>query len=141
MQTFLPYANYYVSAEYLDRTRLGNQRNEGYVLLKGGWPNHLAARMWRGYKYHLGLYVLAVCEVWLSYGYEDTVRERVIQELRGERDTGPPWWLGDEEFHSRHRAALLYKDPEYYGRKFRWREEPKLDYLWPVGDRHGDFGI
>ncbi len=32
---------------------------------------------------------------------------------------------------SNHRAALLYKDPEYYS-QFGWTEEPALEYHWPV---------
>lgn len=44
--------------------------------------------------------------------------------------TMPPW-LGNEEFHSRHRSRLLMKDPEHYG-QFGWTEKPGLDYIWPV---------
>ena len=42
-----------------------------------------------------------------------------------------PQWLGDLDFHSAHRAALLHKDFDYY-RKFDWSEEPALNYIWPT---------
>jgi hypothetical protein len=52
---------------------------------------------------------------------------------------GPlPPWFGNERLHSSHRAALLYKNPEWYGR-FGWKEKPavpdakgRLPYYWPI---------
>lgn len=42
-----------------------------------------------------------------------------------------PVWFGNEAFHSSHRAALLYKNEDYY-RQFNWEELPKYEYIWPV---------
>jgi len=49
-----------------------------------------------------------------------------------------PVGFGDERLHSSHRAALLYKNPEWYGR-FGWSEHPavpdskgRLPYYWPT---------
>ena len=42
-----------------------------------------------------------------------------------------PPWLGDEALHRSHRAALLRKDPAWYGPRFE--DAPyDADYLWPV---------
>ena len=40
-----------------------------------------------------------------------------------------PYWLGNEEFHSSHRANLLRKDSEYYS-KHGWTEDPNDPYVW-----------
>jgi len=49
-----------------------------------------------------------------------------------------PKWLGDERFHSSHRAVLLGKNFKWYS-QFGWTEEPavrnekgKWPYWWPV---------
>jgi hypothetical protein len=63
MQTFLPHPDYFESMRCLDKSRLGNQVwREGITLIRGGWPNHPASKMWRGHEYHLGLYLLAGVE-------------------------------------------------------------------------------
>ena len=56
MQTFLPYDDFVLSLDCLDYRRLGKQRVEAMQLLnamkreKGGWINHPATKMWRGYE-------------------------------------------------------------------------------------------
>ena len=49
-----------------------------------------------------------------------------------------PTWLGDEEFHSCHRAVLLGKNYDWY-KQFGWEEIPakkgengSWGYIWPV---------
>jgi hypothetical protein len=51
--------------------------------------------------------------------------------------TLPPWF-GDERLHSSHRAALLFKNPGWYG-KLEWVEKAdnpddngKLHYWYPT---------
>ena len=111
MQTFLPYEDFEASAEALDYRRLGKQRVEARQILKaletgGGWSN--------------------VCiKEWISRGYNNTMvcLDTVCIVY--------PWWLGGE-IHTTHRAALLHKDPEFYG-EYEWTESPELNYHWPVG--------
>ena len=43
-----------------------------------------------------------------------------------------PRWLGDERLHRSHRAALVRKDPERYGRLFP-DADPAEPYFWPTG--------
>jgi hypothetical protein len=46
-------------------------------------------------------------------------------------ETENPPWLGIEEFHSSHRAALLAKDYDWYS-QWGWVEKPVIDYWWPT---------
>jgi len=40
-----------------------------------------------------------------------------------------PHWLGNEKFHSSHRANLIRKDLEYYTKQ-GWTENPDNPYVW-----------
>lgn len=151
MQTFLPYEDFERSAQVLDFRRLGKQRIEAKSIIRinleltegNGWRNHPAVLMWKGYEALLAFYGLVISNEWRSRGYVDEQRAvflRFLEEfgypigsslLSIER---PPW-LGDEKFHSSHRSALLFKNPEWYSR-FNWAEEPKIEYVWPVRKHH-----
>jgi len=133
MQTFLPYRSFKKSARCLDTKRLGNQRNEAWVCLQtitgqsDGWKHHPAILMWVGYESALRAYGRAICNEWRRRGYNDTMLER----FDGPRIYRKPPWLGNEEFHSSHRANLLRKNPEWYG-QFGWTEDPSSPYVWPT---------
>lgn len=158
MQTFLPYPDFFRSAEVLDVRRLGKQRVEALQLLNAlspdyalrGWRNHPARIMWSGFPSALAFYGVVICRRWTGMGYRDTCREKLLNALAAMggdsceerleqryrnafsgkgRDFLPPW-LGDGSFHSSHRSNLLRKDPEWYGR-FGWVEGPDLPYVWP----------
>jgi len=133
MQTFLVYPDYLKSMRCLDPKRLGNQTYyEGLTLLRGGWKNHPASKMWRGHEYHLGLYLLAGFQALSERGkeYPESLH-KVETELFKFKDTGAPLWLGNEEFHKSHRSNLLRKNPVWYG-QFGWTESNDLPYYWPV---------
>lgn len=149
MQTFLPYPNYTQSVECLDYRRLGKQRVECRQLIMcvlqggGGWLNHPCARMWQKHVPDLMIYHDLCIIEWKRRGYQNNmVLFCPVNRAQGEIDpeydyqhvlpyfeSGPPPFVGDDDFHSRHRAALLYKDPEWYG-QFGWTEIPKLEYRW-----------
>jgi len=132
MQTFIPYTDFEQCAKALDYRRLGKQRVECKQILNaiergsGGWSNHPATRMWRGYEPALRQYMRAIILEWVARGYKNNMEipEPEDYEL-------PPWW-GNEEIHASHRAALLEKDFEYYYGNHSWEDEPKLAYIWPV---------
>ena len=132
MQTFIPYTDFDLCARALDYRRLGKQRVECKQILNaiergsGGWANHPATRMWRGYEPALRQYMRAIILEWVARGYKNNMEipEPEDYEL-------PPWW-GNEEIHAAHRAALLEKDFEYYYDKWGWEDEPNIDYVWPV---------
>lgn len=142
MQTFLPHPDFAKSAEVLDRQRLGKQRVEVLQLLKAlhgeskGWVNHPCTKMWRLHTRALVEYGNAICSEWRHRGYKDTCLDKILKYYYIPSIIRPashfyPDWFGNEAFHASHRAALLAKNLEWYG-KFGWKEEPKIDYLWPT---------
>lgn len=132
MQTFIPYTDFDLCARALDYRRLGKQRVECKQILNaiergsGGWANHPATRMWRGYEPALRQYMRAIILEWCARGYKNNmdIPDPEPYEL-------PPWW-GREDIHASHRSALLEKDFEFYYEKWGWEDEPKIDYVWPV---------
>ena len=95
-----------------------------------GWANHPAAVMYRGYEYALCRYGLAMCDEWISRGYNDTMRDRFITAMEDLEDTGNPTWLGDEDFHRAHQSNLVRKNPEFYRPEFPDVPDD-LEYIWP----------
>lgn len=149
MQTFLPHADFEQSAGVLDHKRLGKQRVEVIQILRAltrpgyGWAHHPAVLMWRGYEEALGRYGLSCAEAWLELGFDDTCAATIAADLRTigvdlvrtqdelARVGALPGWLGDEELHRSYRAALLRKDPGWYGPRFPGTSED-LPFRWPV---------
>lgn len=132
MQTFLPYPEFDKSAAVLDRKRLGKQRVEAYQILRAiedgnGWGNHPIVKMWTGFENALKLYSNAMVKEWIRRGYQNSLE---IYDLGG-YSIVYPWWIGIEELHSSHRAALLAKDYEFYS-KYGWDETPGVKYRWYV---------
>jgi hypothetical protein len=130
MQTFLPYPDFKASAKVLDYRRLGKQRVEAFQILRalyigGGWKNHPAVKMWRGYHEALIFYQNTMIEEWVERGYNNTMEITFCECIRY-----PPW-VGDEAFHASHRSNLLRKDPQWYG-QYEWKESPDMPYVWPV---------
>lgn len=146
MQTFLPYADFDESAACLDRQRLGKQRVECLQILQtltngSRWQNHPAVKMWKGFEDVLIRYGLAVCKEWKLRGYRDTCTEKIssFREVYPDSPKGlRPRFLGNTLFHASHRAALLFKNPDWYS-QFEWQESPaipnehgSLPYVWVV---------
>ena len=136
MQTFLPYANFYKTAECLDWKRLGNQRNEADIILKtirgesDGWKHHPIVKMWAGYDAYLEWYRNVMIQEWIKRGYSNNMPIKgcwYIGDLN--TDVPKPSWLGNEKLHSSHRAALLFKDFNWYS-QFNWKEPPEINYVW-----------
>lgn len=136
----MPLPDYVQSMRCLDKSRLGNQVwREGMILIKGGWSNHPASKMWKGHEYHLGLYLLAGIQVLQERGKDyPEVKKRILVEMAKFSDTGKPKWMGDDRFHASHRRALLFKNRDWYS-QFGWSEEPdipnkkgSLNYWWPT---------
>lgn len=143
MQTFLPYADFDKTAQVLDRQRLGKQRVEtmqimsAFLRTEGGWINHPATRMWRGYGWALLQYQKAIVAEWLRRGYNDNVcMDRTVEAAskltpdQFNEGVMPPW-LGDERVHQSHRSALRHKRDDLYAEHFP-NDPVTLDYVWPV---------
>lgn len=153
MQTFLPFASFTISAAALDARRLNKQRLEAKQLLNAiftpgrGWARHPAAEMWSNYPQALALYGLAVTVEWLQRGGKESSGhlELFTEYARHPLDLARPknmqcrvempWWLGNEEFHRRHRSALYHKDPVFY-RQFA---NVKLALWWPHAKEEDGF--
>lgn len=137
MQTFLPYPDFIQSARSLDRMRLGKQRVEAkqvHLALTTpnyGWRHHPAVRMWEGHVDLLVRYGVAVCGVWRSRGYRDTLLDYFMSApVVGDGHIDPPW-LGDEAFHISHQSNLIRKLPSHYAPQFP-NVPDNLPYLWPA---------
>jgi hypothetical protein len=137
MQTFLPFPCFAASACSLDVKRLGKQRVETWQIYLAltkpvyGWKNHPATRMWRGFETALLDYGIAICDEWLARGYNDTMRQRFIDE-RAKRDADAvlPPWFGDEQLHLSHQSNLVRKDRTY---SVLFPDAPSnLPYVWPI---------
>ena len=139
MQTFLPYRDFRKSLSILDWRRLGKQRVEAHQVLNvllertdtKGWRNHPITRMWAGYEDALKMYFNLCVEEWVYRGYNNTM---VLEDVPEWGKIKYPHWLGNELFHSSHRANLLRKDYNYY-HKFTWKEDPSDPYAWYDTDK------
>ena len=131
MQTFLPYPDFEKSAEVLDDKRLGRQRAEALTLIRHGWKNHPASKMWRGFEYQLSEYGLIVCNEWKKRGFKDNTAVKIRSEQKKFKNTGLPNWFGNKDFHRSHKSNLLRKKPEFY-RKYFPDVPDNLPYIWPV---------
>jgi hypothetical protein len=96
------------------------------LTMGGGWAHHPATLMWQGCEPALKQYYNVMVQAWISRGYRNTMP---ILEI--DTPIVYPNWLGRDDFHRAHRAALLAKDFAFYSR-YGWSEEPMIDYVWPV---------
>jgi hypothetical protein len=159
MQTFLPYENLIDSLNCLDYRRLGKQRLEtreiiGINLIKlypnkyntenlssvinekrlKNHINHPCVKMWEKHLNILCTYGTLNCYIWIKKGYKDNqlpVFNKLSQLKEVINSKKYPLFLGNENFHSSHRAALLYKNYEFYS-KYGWGEKPIINYKWSV---------
>lgn len=132
MQTFLPYPSFMESAKCLDNKRLGKQRVEARQILNaliygGGWRNHPAVLMWKGYEVALSHYMDTCIEEWMRRGFNNTMKltQAPISAIK------VPKWFRVEKFHASHRSNLLRKDYKFYS-QYNWLEPANLPYFWPT---------
>ena len=136
MQTFLPYESFEESASVLDWKRLGKQRVEGMQIINAisgvlrkdgkpykGWVSHPCSVMWKPYVNALKHYTNIIILEWVKRGYNNNMQLYEFDNLE------MPHWIGNEVFHSSHRANLLRKDYKYYS-KFGWKEDSSNPYVW-----------
>ena len=132
MQTFLPHSSFKDTFKVLDYKRFGKQRVEAHQILNilldrtktKGWRDHPIVKMWKGYESALQLYFNLCVKEWIKRGYNNNMKLENIN-----KPIEYPPWLGDEDFHSSHRANLLRKNNEHYS-QFNWIENPTDPYVW-----------
>lgn len=138
MQIFLPYADFVKSLQTLDNKRLGKQRVETYQIISAitrrpkldgtpykGWLNHPCTVMWKDYVPALKHYMNCSIQEWISRGFTNTMK---TEEVDIDKIILPPF-IGNERFHSSHRANLLKKESDFYS-KYNWTENPSDPYVW-----------
>lgn len=132
MQTFLPSANATISASMLDNKRLNKQILECYQILNvlsgkskgGGWRNHPAVLMWKGYEKGLWKYVQAMIVEARSRGIRTENNEANLNNLKDLcwdiwGDNPPSFWNDKTKLMrvvTTHKASLFDKDPMFYAR-------------------------
>jgi len=132
-QTFRPYRDHHRCARVLDERRLGKQRIEakqiGYAVLRRmgaindgrrGWLNHPIVLKWfnNGHPYLTDLreyFEAMVCE-WVNRGHTNTVGWGELDAYckLGSSLRCPLTHLEEVEY----RRVLIFKDPEWYTRRF-----------------------
>lgn len=145
MQTFLPYPDFYETARVLDNKRLNKQKVECLQILQTlhnpdphiGWKNHPAVKQWVGYTNALSVYGLIITRECLNRGFKDTCYYKIKGFYNNLLPNENPPWLGREELHSSHRAALLFKNYEWY-KQFNWIEIPIIKYWWPTKELNNE---
>jgi len=130
MQTFLPQSDYSVSAYMLDSKRLNKQILECYQILNvlsgksptGGWRNHPAVLMWKGFERGLWSYVQAMIIEAKKRGIKTENNEINLNKLKDmcwdKWGNNIPEYFQNENKLLRivttHRANLFQKDPLFY---------------------------
>lgn len=91
-------------------------------------------KAWQYNRWSLFRYSMAICNEWIKRGYKDTCKDKILDLMYDDmiltQNLAHPKWLTDE-FCSRHRAALLMKNYEWYS-QFGWSEVPEINYIYPV---------
>ena len=142
MQIFLPYSDFKKSLQSLDNKRLGKQRVETYQIISAitrrpkldgkpykGWLNHPCTIMWKDYVPALKLYMNVSITEWVLRGFNNTMK---FEDVTEDQVVIPPF-IGNERFHSSHRANLLKKDFSFYS-QYDWKENPLDPYVWLDGE-------
>ena len=130
MQTFLPSSSFTESARMLDSKRLNKQILECYQILNvlsgksptGGWRNHPAVLMWKGYERGLWKYVQAMIFEARNRGIKTENNEANLNRLKDLcwddwGNNAPSFWNDTTKLMrvvTTHKASLFNKDPFYY---------------------------
>jgi len=124
MQTFLPQADLHTSAYFLDSKRLNKQILEGYQILNvlsgksktGGWRNHPAVLMWRGFERGLWEYIQAMIQEAKMRGIRTENNEANLNDLKDQcwenwGNNVPSFWKDETKLMrviTTHRANLFH---------------------------------
>jgi hypothetical protein len=137
---FLPYDNLKKSAANLDDFRLCHQRKVAKQIIdnlesKNPDPKvmtHPAVKMWVGYANALKVHHDILINEWISRGKNNKMK--LMAENIKPSTVKMPWWFGCKELHRSHRAVLIDKFPQLYGKMFDARDKDYNDNQrwWPV---------
>lgn len=133
----MPYPDLEQSVRCLDPDRLGNQvYREAISLLRGGWSNHPAAKLWASYKPALAQYCIYGLRELIKRNSRPPTHISLLHEFKRYMHNKPiilPPFIGNTDFHLSHQDNLIFKYPLYYAPLFN-RPVPltKPDYIWPL---------
>ncbi len=145
MQTYLPYANFKLSAQVLSDKHIKKQRSETKQILRTllgeskAFAHHPAVEMWRGHERTLATYGIYVCQEWNMrtqnddmYHWFEAHRVKMAGRIpQWKRHMVLPPWFGQPLLHQSHRSNLMSLDRKHY-EQF-WKDEPVgLDLIWPT---------
>ena len=139
MQIFMPYSDYEKSGWSLypgHPGHLGNQfYREGKTLVKGGWKNHPASKIWWDYRFSLCEYLKILYHILKEREINDyIIHYKEICELQKQfTNTGKPPFIGNKAFHDSHKSNLIRKDKEKnwnWYQQFNWQVPDSLPYIW-----------
>lgn len=141
LNTFVLSVDHHVTADLLDRQRLGKQRVEAKQIInilehfdntqdnKKAWFNHPVCQMWIGYTEHLKKYFNIISGEWVARGYKHNMGFYAVDEEKSEA----PYWIAWPELRYSHMASLFRKDPrEYWGRFEFPCAYNEFGYVWPT---------
>jgi hypothetical protein len=143
MQTFMPFADFGMSASVLDNKRLGKQLLENKQIMTAlmtgrGWVNHPVTLMWRKYEWALCQYHEAMYREWtMARGFKshaqtyDDLFDIYENHKTWTESKVWPYWLGDPTFHDSHKSTLLRKNPEHYSQYFEGYD-PSIEIVYPM---------
>lgn len=139
---FHPHLTAEDSLACLDDRRLGKQRLEALQIIRlldssvtvtRGFSRHPAVLSYRGYVPYLKLYYNACLEEWCRRGKKNTMAPLPV-ECEAPNGVVVPWFIPCVPRLMADRAALLRKDPVWYGRQFASLNIPEyyhsLGYCW-----------
>jgi hypothetical protein len=160
--TFL-FSSLQTTCNLLDIKRLNKQKIEAKEILdatlrtSGGWINHPAVHMWRGYSNALKYYFNCIVEACIRRGLnntmelyeftqdqlnnieyqtiEDYLENGVPNDNQSDDKIIMPWWFKWRPLLYSHRCSLLRKNPKYYTKIFSTDCMPDYvdkGYIWPM---------
>lgn len=161
MQIFAPFVSLEDIAACLDDKRLNKQVLETRQIIRiiegvrTGYKNHPAVKMYSAHLDFLRLYHNTMRAEWVARGKNSNMpdevlsvaspKEVIINKEKKIHSSGfllqvkyPEWWGERHEFHACHRANLLAKDINHYGR-FKWTDEPNDEGYWWCVDNQWKF--
>lgn len=140
------------SAADLTDITLGQQIDEGYEVFKALTgqdskvdDNAPVLRMWEGYEFALGLYVMCAGDQFTRIRRNiDMTFYEVYNDMQVMKQNDPefvyeaPPWFRDADLCRSHRSNLIRRQPENYN-DGRWPGTPPvMPYLWPFIDDSED---
>lgn len=139
---FLPYPNFEESAKSLDDFRLCHQRKVVKQIidnLTSKHPDpkvlaHPAVKMWDGYVDALKVYHDTLINEWVGRGKNNNMK-LMAKKLKSSA-VKMPWWFGVKELHRSHRAVLISKLPQLYGKMFGKEDKNynENERWWPINE-------